>query len=173
MDEFTNYQGKYTGADIDDAVERVMQGRIPDGVGVAAKDLSNVDNKDMLAKMEASGFTGGSNPNLIDGNWYFADPIDQRGGYIVPPNVWYYDTPTFNVGFSTTVEYYPATKVSNTAYSITLNNEGRTVVYVHAEDVVRGYIGPGYSIDRWKLLAGAVVLTENGVNIKKYEQSNR
>lgn len=47
MDEFTNYQGKYTGADIDNAI----------------------------GKIQGSNF---SNPNLLD-NWYFADPVNQRG----------------------------------------------------------------------------------------------
>ena len=36
-----------------------------------------------------TGFSYISNPNLLD-NWYFGNPVDQRGGYVVPPGETYH-----------------------------------------------------------------------------------
>lgn len=99
--------------------------------------------------------------NLLD-NWYFADPIDQRGGYVVPPGIAYYE----NVGDAThiglTDTYYTAKSDSSGSYSITVNG---ATYYVSPSNVVCGYTGAGYTIDRWAFSglsnAPATVLIES------------
>ena len=53
-----------------------------------------------------TGFSYISNPNLLD-NWYFGNPVDQRGGYVVPPGVAYYQMDT-TTQIGTTDKYYTA-----------------------------------------------------------------
>lgn len=131
-----------------------------DMIGAASADLSNVSNEDMLTKIESSGFVGGSNPNLLD-NWYFADPIDQRGGWVVPPGKTYYITGS-EVG-GTTDEYYAATLVVESAdysyWAITVDGATRYVAYA---DAIRGYTGAGYGIDRWKAPANTTLMIRDG-----------
>ncbi|NCE64061.1 hypothetical protein D1159_05535, partial [Pseudoflavonifractor sp. 524-17] len=69
----------------------------PDMVGAAAADHTHDEfsaKQDKLSGIagQAVGFDasgaaaavpGWSNPNILD-NWYFADPIDQRQGYMIP-----------------------------------------------------------------------------------------
>lgn len=130
-----------------------------DMIGAASADLSNVSNEDMLTKIESSGFVGGSNPNLLD-NWYFADPIDQRGGWVVPPGKTYYITGS-EVG-GTTDEYYAATLVVESAdysyWAITVDGATRYVTYA---DAIRGYTGAGYGIDRWMSSSAATLLRQD------------
>lgn len=101
-----------------------------------------------------------SNPNLLD-NWYFGNPVDQRGGYVVPPGKPYLEGST-QVG--TTDKYYTATPFS-TWYNITVNG----VVYnVNSSDVVRGYAGTGYWIDRWDGSSlASITLESDGVLLIK------
>lgn len=109
-----------------------------------------------------------SNPQLLD-NWYWAGPdsiIDQRGGWIVP-----YGTPFYSdVALSaqvTTVQapWFAATYINETYGSIYTDNQ---TFYVSRADMVRGYTGGVYSIDRWIISGGGtVVLTDKGINIKR------
>ena len=95
---------------------------------------------DARAKLGAAG-----NPNLLD-NWYFADPIDQRGGYIVPPNTPYYSNTALTAQVGTVSTYTKAVYVNGTYGTITV---GSATYYVDWSAAVRGYVGEGYGIDRW------------------------
>lgn len=105
---------------------------------------------------------GGSNPNLID-NWYFADPVNQRDGYVVPPGYDYFSAPDVLAGqlsdyvavVSSYNEYYDIVKIGGTTY------------YTLVRDAVRGYTGAGYTIDRWynNYPKGVVTITDRGVKL--------
>ena len=110
-----------------------------------------------------------SNPQLLD-NWYWADPdsiIDQRGGWIVP-----YGTPFYSdVALSaqvTTVQapWFAATYINETYGSIYTDNQ---TFYVRRSDMVRGYAGPVYSIDRWFIVRdGSIVVSENEISFETH-----
>ena len=89
-----------------------------------------------------------SNPNLFD-NWYFANPVDQRGGYVVPPNTPYWTAMVDGTSPDSTDAYYKATvnPTNSDWYEFTMND---TVYYVQDFHVVRGYVGSRYTIDRWR-----------------------
>ena len=100
--------------------------------------------------------------NLLD-NWYFADPVDQRGGWVVPPGTGYYDVWGGSVTGSTD-GYYTAVHTPGgytDQYQITING---AVKYVVQSKLVRGYKGGqyAYSIDRWRFNDG----TENVLTVK-------
>ena len=53
---------------------------------------AQVDQLDHTAQQIDDGLNiarGVSNPNLLD-NWYFGNPVDQRGGYVVKPGSYYW-----------------------------------------------------------------------------------
>lgn len=103
------------------------------------------------------------NPNLLD-NWYFGNPVDQRNGYVVPPQTPYFTlsaTEWNQVGV--TEGYYAITGTNSTggAYTISI---GGTTYMVTTNAAVRGYTGEGYTIDRWKLfVSGSVAITDGGL----------
>lgn len=89
---------------------------------------------------------GGSNPNLLD-NWYFADPIDQRGGWVVLPGKELYNKTTGAVeGYTETYMTVSGYADDSGGFKSTLTN-GQVVL---TQDCVRGYAGAGYTIDRWQ-----------------------
>ena len=103
------------------------------------------------------------NPNLLD-NWYFANPVNQRGGYVVPKNTVFYNESTLTTERGTISQaYYPAQYVNETYGKITFS--GGSVAYVKRSDMTRGYTGAGYGIDRWKSSNSnlTVSLTGNGI----------
>lgn len=89
------------------------------------------------------------NPNLLD-NWYFVGggqfPINQRNGYVVPPDTPYYPDTNLS-GHSGTVSAYTTVQYVNTTYG-TISIDG-TTYYVKYAAMVPGYTGYGYGIDRW------------------------
>ena len=140
---------------IDDAVSRALPG------GAIDTDLA------MKAPLASPALTGTPtingvaaanvgqlcNPNLLD-NWYFANPVDQRGGYVALPNTTVYmdaaltqSTGVLNQAYRTIVEL-------TSTYGKWVF-EGHTY-YTAASDCVRGYTGAGYGIDRWYLEGGTV-----------------
>ena len=126
---------------IDEAVEKVLDGT------VATKT-------DLQKKV---------NPNLLD-NWYFGNPVNQRGGKIVPVGITYYSDTILSTAAGTTSSPYTVTDVPSTYGSISISG---TTYYVAASDIVDGYIlEPGtvvYTFDRWKLsYHGAYVYAKNG-----------
>ncbi|NCE63742.1 hypothetical protein D1159_03905 [Pseudoflavonifractor sp. 524-17] len=94
------------------------------------------------------GTTGFSNRNLLD-NWYFADPIDQRHGYMIPKGAVIYRDSGFTeligpaAAACEVVEKTAAyAKVRDPAYH-------QSFYYAAPSAAVRGYCENGYTIDRW------------------------
>ena len=90
-------------------------------------------------------------PNLLD-NWYFPNPVNQRNGHVIPPKGaghLYSDAACTSLISGGTIDAYrQVTPVSTGNYSYSV--DGGTY-YVKASDVVPGYTGIGYTIDRWEL----------------------
>lgn len=138
------YTHQYSGEEIDQAVTRALpNGAIDQAVGTLVR------------------------PNLLD-NWYFGRPVDQRGGYVVPPlgpEHLYSDAECkVLIGDGTIDAYRQVTRVSTGNYTYSI--DGGTY-YVKAEDVVRGYTGNGYGVDRWRIENGdAVILNDGYITVK-------
>ena len=98
------------------------------------------------------------NPNLLD-NWYFGNPVDQRGGYVVIPGVEYYQLGSMTVG-GTTTAYYKVISIDSNG-NPTFSIDG-TNYWTLGANMVRGYTGAGYGIDRWK--ADGVVTINGGIS---------
>lgn len=89
-----------------------------------------------------------SHRNLLD-NAYWANPdaiIDQRGGYVAGPDVNAYSDPDLTNLLGTVGGWANTKYVSSTVRSYEYS--GNTF-YVSASDCIRGYVGSGYTIDRW------------------------
>lgn len=86
------------------------------------------------------------NPNLLD-NWYFSNLVNQRGGYISLQGVPVYHDAAFTNFMGNQAETAATCIKSGTNYQRIINGQGAG--YVKAADVVRGYVGAGYGIDRW------------------------
>lgn len=99
-------------------------------------------------------------PNLLD-NWYFGSPVDQRGGYVVPPGMAYKDVNT-GVTVGTTTTYYTVTQFSNGNAIITVDGLNR---FVQPGGFVRGYTGNGYTVDRW-ITDGKPVTIGSGIGVE-------
>ena len=115
---------------------------------------------------------GVSNPNLLD-NWYFGNPVDQRGGYVVPTNTPYHaigDGVTI-VGYTTKYEtvgalHYADSSTGKMWYCLTGDMSNYTITNDY---IVRGYTGAVMTIDRWKNLgngggAGVVIINDGYVS---------
>lgn len=105
-------------------------------------------------------------PNLLD-NWYFGRPVDQRGGKIVQQGKMAYRDAACTIEAGSVSETAMAvTKVSDTVY--TFKGGDGNPYYVKAADVVRGYTGEVYTINRWKGNRDqAITITDNYLNIVK------
>lgn len=110
------------------------------------------------------------NPHLTD-NWYFPNPVNQRNGHVIPPKGaghLYSDAACTSLISGGTIDAYrQVTPVSTGNYSYSI--DGGTY-YVKASDVVPGYTGIGYTIDRWKLAAWnvnsvAMIVEADGVRL--------
>jgi len=101
------------------------------------------------------------NRNLLD-NPYFK--IDQRKGYIVPPNKNYYSDTALTTLVGQTSEY---TTVTAKASGYNTINIGGTDYYVAVADCVRGYCEAGYTVDRWSQGANmTTTVTDDGITFK-------
>lgn len=140
-----------------------------DKIDQNAKDVSaaflNIDKT--IAGLSPDKIGAASNQNLLV-NWLFADPIDQRGGYLIPPGKLYQ------------LPYYPFTEIGTTDqyytvdYIDTSNNPHFTIdgteYFVDSnrtsQAYVRGYIGTNiYTIDGWKIQhSGEIVPIKIGSN---------
>ena len=96
------------------------------------------------------------NPNLLD-NWYFRNPINQRQGRIVKPNTTYYSDNTLATSAGTTSAYVTAYRyATGTANGVNYasfkleDSDTAPTYYAAPENVVRGYAGNGYTIDRYR-----------------------
>lgn len=101
-----------------------------------------------------------SRRNLL-GNWYFADPINQRGGLVVRPGSGYYDL-SDNSLIGTTSGYVKVDSIYNFNYvKITIDG---TQYWCTLANAVPGYVEAGYTIDRWKNTSiGAVLVEGDGI----------
>ena len=136
----------HTAQQIDDAIARALPG------GAIDIALQNKPDKNSVV-----------NPNILD-NWYFGNPINQRGGKIVPVGITYYSDTSLSAAAGTTTSPFIATAVNSTYGSISVSG---TTYYVTASDIVDGYIlepyTASYTFDRWKLsYHGAYVYAKNG-----------
>lgn len=131
-----------------------------DNFGAADRVLSNLTDP----ALALSNIGAASNPNLLD-NWYFADPIDQRGGYVVPPDTPYYSDTALTTQVGTVTAYTKATNINGVYGTVTVSS---TTYYVDWTAAVRGYVGTGYGIDRWFAAGdatGGVKPEDDGVTI--------
>lgn len=103
-----------------------------------------------------TGFSYVSNPNLLD-NWYFGNPVDQRGGYVVLPGTTYYDNTWTAVG--TTTEYVKTDSIIPTGGAWITIGGTQYLVSAPSDSVVRGYVGAGYTVDRWLTTSPGAVIT--------------
>lgn len=117
-----------------------------------------VDLSDYYTKEETNRLI--SNPNLLD-NWYFADPIDQRGGYIQFGGTMMYTDPELTVEFGESSGTTPVVMYST--YARPIDHGVELGLYIKRSDCVRGYTGAGYGIDRW--LCDGLVILENGLTL--------
>lgn len=128
------------------------------GVSVEAKlDTLDEEKQPLLTPGDNISITGSviatkafpCNPNLLD-NWYFGNPVNQRGGHIVPAGTPYFvpgssmqsgvlsSTATVIGYLSSDGQLYPQVKVGSETYITPIGTD------------ILGYVGVGYSIDRWR-----------------------
>ena len=146
----------HTAQEIDDAISRALPG------GYYDKWVSQLPGM-----------------NLLD-NWYFGNPVDQRQGRVVKPNTTYYSDNTLATSAGTTSAYVKAYRyatgtvngVNYASFKLTDSDTAPTY-YAAPENVVRGYTGAGYTIDRWILQAvtSCSMLVGDGY-ITLYEKNN-
>ena len=96
------------------------------------------------------------NPNLLD-NWYFGNPVDQRGGHISLQGVPVYNDSACTSFLGNQIEPAVTCIKNGDNYERRINSQGGG--FVKAADVVRGYTGAGYGIDRWYALLPDTVVT--------------
>lgn len=130
-----------------------------DGSGKPNYNIIHTGNKNLITASDV----GAANRNLLD-NWYFGNPVDQRGGYIVPTGTVCYNNTnlTTNVGTASA----PRQITINGTNSDGVAYVGWVVdglpYYAYASDAVRGYTGNvAYTIDRWKCGGNAPLVIEN------------
>lgn len=144
---------------IEDAIDNIPAGSTP-----IVNDLTTGGATMALSAEMGKVLGRRPNPNLLH-NWYFGDPVDQRGGYVVPPGAAYYTMAWEPVGV--TDKYYPVLLRRDAANNYDCEIDVNGVRYVVGGlDAVRGYAGAGYTIDRWRLLfGGAVILNNDGIRL--------
>lgn len=109
------------------------------------------------------------NPNLLD-NWYFGRPVNQRDGYVVLPGTTYYDNTWTAVG--TTTGYIKIDSIIPTGGAWITIGGTQYLVSAPSDSVVRGYVGAGYTVDRWKLVESAHVVTIEAGSITLRKPAN-
>lgn len=109
------------------------------------------------------------NPHLTE-NWYFGNPADQRKGYISLAGVPVYNDAACTSLIGNQIEAAATCVKSGTNYERRINGQGGG--FVKAADVVRGYTGAVYTIDRWQILSSGVILSisDGGITISNTEQ---
>lgn len=103
-----------------------------------------------------------SHRNLLD-NAYWANPdaiIDQRNGWlVVGGSNFYIDSALQNVGGTIAPQYQAVTYVNSTYCKFIYYD---TEFYVSTSDCVRGYVGAGYGIDRWRIGSSGTLTVQDG-----------
>lgn len=145
------YEHQYSGEEIDAAVGRALTG------GALDTSVTNVSN-------QLGTFT---RPNLLD-NWYFGNPVDQRKGHIqIGGTMMYKDaacTDQFGPSAGTTPVVVYAT------YARPIDHGVELALYIPLNNIVRGYTGNGYTVDRWMIGAGSsgtLSLADSGLKLAR------
>ena len=156
------YISQYEGTEIDAAVnfgknpdalptENSTNGVTSGGVFTAVKTAKETLERQIV------------NRNLLD-NPYFK--IDQREGYVVPPNKNYYSDTALTTLVGQTNEH---TTVTAKASGYNTINIGGTDYYVAVADCVRGYTASGFSFDMWVINGNdrlVILPTDYGIELK-------
>lgn len=130
---------------------------------IAFGNLIEVDSEGNL-KDTGKKISDVSNRNFLH-NWYFANPVNRRDGYVVPPNTPYYSEPTLSTQVGTVSAYTKCNVLPNQTYcTIAI---GTTMYYVAKSASVKGYANPWeYTLDRWLNGGDGILLVESaGVNV--------
>ncbi len=104
------------------------------------------------------------NPNLLD-NWYFGNPVNQRGGHIVPAGTSYFvpgsstqsgvlsSTATVIGYLSSDGQLYPQVKVGSETYITPIGTD------------ILGYVNVRGCIDRWNLLNYSLSIQTGSIKV--------
>lgn len=106
-------------------------------------------------------------PNLLD-NWYFGDPVDQRGGKIIQSGVNIYTDSALKTLIGPAAYACPVVELTSTYAKVQDAKNTGSYYYAAPADVVRGYTGNGYTVDRWCTdinNGGAVLVGSNGITL--------
>lgn len=137
----TYYEHQYSGEEIDNAVSRALpNGTIDQAVGTFVR------------------------PNLLD-NWYFGRPVDQRGGYVVPGGTQIYSDTSFTDTSPGLTTAWRKVEYVNSTFCIYRGTDGTGLYYVKTADAVRGYMGNGYTVDRWMIDVQSINVVDNGLTL--------
>lgn len=145
-----------------DPIDLAKLGAIPATDKGAAGGVATLDDAGNVPYGQLGNASG---PSLLD-NGHLADPIDQRGGYVVPPSTYYHK---FDEGGSDgiTDRWYRldswAGQIGKSNGFITVNGIRHLVGAEGA--AVRGYVGAEYGIDRWRI-EGTVLVQSDGLKIE-------
>lgn len=103
-------------------------------------------------------------PNLLD-NWYFGNPVDQRGGMLQLAGTMLYSDAECTQALFQSTKTTSIIKVSD----IAAHPSDDSTVYVKLADCVRGYTGTWtYAIDRWFLggePSNLMEITDGGIHV--------
>ena len=101
------------------------------------------------------------NPNLLD-NWYFGNPVNQRGGKIIQQGVNIYTDSTLKTLIGPAAYACPVVELTSTYAKVQDAKSTSSYYYAAPGNVVQGYTGQGYGIDRWRIEAGVVISLSGG-----------
>lgn len=137
------------------------------------KAATQADIDEAIANLdipEGGGGTG-SNPNLLH-NWYFSNPVDRKGGYVVPPGTFAVqqnvtETITITTDTYSTVKFIGGGDMPVFGYN-GFEYAGEPGSYV------RGYAGAGYTIDRWRNdgTGNTLTIEDDGLVVNGYFGQN-
>ena len=147
----TYYTHQYSGEEIDAAVGRALTG------GALDTSVTNVSN-------QLGTFV---RPNLLD-NWYFGNPVDQRGGKIIQSGVNIYTDSAMKTLIGPAAYACPVVELTSTYAKVQGAKNTGSYYYAAPADVVRGYTGNGYTVDRWVIdiiSGGAVLVGSSGITL--------
>lgn len=116
--------------------------------------INNIPNKESKVTI---------NTNLLT-NWYFANPVNRRGGFcFVPAGTTNYTDVELTMVSGTLMSPLPVTIVNDTYSYFTIGNYTE---YVSTDDVQYGYYQAGATIDRWYLQGEhSISLTDAGLKV--------
>lgn len=148
-------------------------------VSLLAEDIPTSDGRSVQAALEGKqeALTAGENisisgsviatkafpcnPNLLD-NWYFGNPVNQRDGKIIQQGVNIYTDSTLKTLIGPASYACPVVELTSTYAKVRDTKNTSSYYYAAPGNVVQGYTGQGYGIDRWRIEAGAAISLSGG-----------